>query len=295
MSVIRLLLAAVVGFLGTRMAWLLLREVFRAPVLRRENYRNRPIATAGGLCVVVSLILVEGLRVLLHTLGWGPPLSASRLLTLVVVLGFGWLGFVDDLASVGNDRGFRGHSRALAQGSLTTGGLKLVGGAFVALLASSLVHELVRTGSVSRFQVIADALLLALGANLGNLLDRAPARTTKISTLCFCVLIGVLMLVGAPGASLHDIIGVAVVIGAALGLLHEENRERVMLGDTGANAVGVAVSLAVVLSTSPSVRLGVLVALVALNGLSEVVSFSRVISAVAPLRWFDQLGRTPGE
>ena len=40
-------------------------------------------------------------------------------------------------------------------------------------------------------------------------------------------------------------------------------------------------------------RTGVLIALVALNLASEFVSFSRVIEAVPPLRWFDRLGRRP--
>ncbi len=35
----------------------------------------------------------------------------------------------------------------------------------------------------------------------------------------------------------------------------------------------------------------VLVVLVALNVLSEVVSFSRIIEATPPLRWFDRVGR----
>jgi UDP-GlcNAc:undecaprenyl-phosphate/decaprenyl-phosphate GlcNAc-1-phosphate transferase len=292
-NVVRLLVAAAVGFLGTRLAWLLLSELFRAPVLQRTNYRKRQIATAGGLCVIVSVLLIEGLRVLLHTVGWGSPLSASRLLTVVAVLGFGFVGFIDDVVAVGNDRGFRGHLRALSRGSLTTGGLKLFGGALVGLVTSSAVHEFVGVGSTSDVQVVADALLLALGANLGNLFDRAPARTTKVSTLFFCVLVGTLLVSAAPDASLQNLVGIAVVIGSGLGLLHEENRERLMLGDTGANVLGVALALAMVLGTSPTVRLVGLVVVLALNGLSEIVSFSRIISAVAPLRWFDQLGRLP--
>ena len=37
----------------------------------------------------------------------------------------------------------------------------------------------------------------------------------------------------------------------------------------------------------------IFVVLIALNLLSEVVSFSRVIERVPPLRWFDRLGRHP--
>ena len=64
-----------------------------------------------------------------------------------------------------------------------------------------------------------------------------------------------------------------------------------MLGDTGANALGAAVGLGAVLTLGRPARLGVLIALVALNVASERVSFSRVIDATPPLRWFDRLGR----
>jgi UDP-N-acetylmuramyl pentapeptide phosphotransferase/UDP-N-acetylglucosamine-1-phosphate transferase len=68
-------------------------------------------------------------------------------------------------------------------------------------------------------------------------------------------------------------------------------RERLMLGDAGANALGAVLGLGVVLACSPGVRTLVLVVVAALNLASELVSFSRVIDRVAPLRALDQLGR----
>ncbi len=52
-----------------------------------------------------------------------------------------------------------------------------------------------------------------------------------------------------------------------------------------------ALGVGTVLSTSPGVRTGAVAALLTLTLLSEVVSFSRIIDRVAPLRWFDRLGR----
>jgi hypothetical protein len=88
---------------------------------------------------------------------------------------------------------------------------------------------------------------------------------------------------------------VAPVIGAFLGVLPDDLRERSMLGDTGANVFGAVLGLAVVLEVSRGPRNVILVALVLLNLASESVSFSRVIDRVAPLRWFDRLGRRPDE
>ena len=83
----------------------------------------------------------------------------------------------------------------------------------------------------------------------------------------------------------------AVVVGAALGLLLDDLHERLMLGDAGANILGGVLGLGVVLACAPVTRTAVLGAVAALNLAAEVVSFSRVIDAVPPLRALDRLGR----
>jgi hypothetical protein len=127
---------------------------------------------------------------------------------------------------------------------------------------------------------------VALAANLGNLLDRAPGRVIKASVAAF-----VAVAVAARGrASLE---GAAVVVGAAVGLAVDDLRERLMLGDTGANVLGAVVSLAVVLGMSPGGRNLALVVVAGLNVAGELLSFSRLIDAVPPLRALDRAGRLP--
>jgi UDP-N-acetylmuramyl pentapeptide phosphotransferase/UDP-N-acetylglucosamine-1-phosphate transferase len=82
-------------------------------------------------------------------------------------------------------------------------------------------------------------------------------------------------------------------MGATLGLLPDDLRERLMLGDTGANVIGATLGLGVVLGLGSEGRTGVLIALIVLNVLAEVLSFSRVIERVPLLRAFDRVGQTP--
>ena len=96
----------------------------------------------------------------------------------------------------------------------------------------------------------------------------------------------------ATGAE-PELAGVALVVGAGAGLIMADLQERLMLGDAGANVLGAALGLGVVLACSPGVRTGVLVVVALLNLASERVSFSRVINAVPPLRAFDRIGRLP--
>lgn len=65
-----------------------------------------------------------------------------------------------------------------------------------------------------------------------------------------------------------------------------------MLGDAGANGLGAVLGLALATGhPSRRVRLTALATGSALTLLSEVVSYSRVIDAVPPLRALDRLGR----
>lgn len=269
---------------GFGVAWLLhvvLQPVLAAPALARDNYRGRPVATGAGIIAVAAVVAVEALR-----LGGGRlradtvATSPARVATLLAVLGFGLFGLLDDAAG-SPDRGFRGHLRMLGRGRMTTGGLKLLGGGLVAASAAAF------TAPPGAAAFLADLAVIALAANLANLFDRAPGRTTKVATTCFVAL--------ALAASVpDDLAGPAVMVGAALALLGPDLGERIMLGDAGANPLGAAVGVAVVVVTTTTVATTVVaIALAALNLTSEVVSFSRIIEGLAPLRFLDRLGRAP--
>jgi UDP-GlcNAc:undecaprenyl-phosphate/decaprenyl-phosphate GlcNAc-1-phosphate transferase len=193
-------------------------------------------------------------------------------------VGFGLLGFVDDLIGSGHARGFRGHLAELSRGRLTTGGLKLLGGAAVAAVIAGARNP------HSPGRLLVDAALIALCANLANQFDRRPGRVIKVAAVCFVVLVA--------AATLKDPLGgVAVVVGATLALAVDDLRERLMLGDVGANVVGACLGTGVVLAYTFPVRVGVLVAVAVLNLVGELSSFTRLIDAVPPLRALDRAGR----
>ncbi|MET0902042.1 MAG: hypothetical protein ABWZ52_02275 [Acidimicrobiales bacterium] len=258
--------------------------VLGSPTLRRANYRGHELATAGGIVIVLAVLVVEAGRTALAEFGVGEELSDSLLRSVVLFacFAFAFLGLIDDLLGTEEDRGFVGHLRALQRGRLTTGAMKLFGGGVVAIVLTA------APGEVSGRRLLADAALVALAANLGNLLDRAPGRTIKVGLMAY-VPIALVAGTGPVGLAL------ASVVGAAAGLLPADLGERLMLGDTGANLLGAVLGLAVVLETSRPVRTGVLIALVLLNLASERVSFSRVIDATPGLRHLDRLGRRPLE
>jgi UDP-N-acetylmuramyl pentapeptide phosphotransferase/UDP-N-acetylglucosamine-1-phosphate transferase len=265
---------AVAGALLAIGLWTALRPVFAAPLLQRRNWRERDVPTAAGVVLVLAVVLIEAGRVVLD--GELRTDGGVRLAVVITVVGLGLLGTVDDLLGDASSRGFRGHLGALRERRLTTGLVKLGGGAAVAIVACALL-------SSGRGQLLADGALVALAANLGNLLDRAPGRTIKMSILGFAVL--------ALAASAAELAAVAAAVGAGAGLLVPDVRERLMLGDAGANPLGGALGIGVVAACAPSTRVVVLIVVAALNVAAEVVSFSRVIDSVPPLRAVDRWGR----
>ncbi len=276
---VTILLALVLGFLAARLVTMSAPELRESPVLARTNYRGLRLATASGLVVVAGVLIVEAGRSVLGAFGFGdePGVNAARSLVLFAVFGFALLGFIDDVLG-GEDRGFRGHLRALREGRVTTGMLKLAGGAAIAFVLAA------QPGFVTGKRLLADAVLIALAANLGNLLDRAPGRVLKCALLAY-VPLAVIAGTGPVG------IAVAPVMGAAAGVLPDDLRERSMLGDTGANLLGGVLGLMAVFTLGRGARTAVLVGLVVANLASEFVSYSRVIERVPPLRWADGLGR----
>lgn len=275
-----LALGAVAGGVGSAMLWQLMRDTFAKPLFARTNVREVEVPTAAGILIPVVLVAAGSVLVLGESASIFDFDTAPLLTSLLAAVGFGLLGLLDDLAGDGTSRGFAGHLRALADGHLTTGAVKLFGGAAVAVIVAS-------TMSIERpGRLLADALLIALSANLANLLDRAPGRVAKFAIL------GALP-IGLVAGFDERLLGPVIVLGAVVGLLRADLREELMLGDSGANVIGAVAGLAVVLSAAPSTRTIVLVVVTVLNLASEWVSFSRLINATPPLRAFDRLGRRP--
>jgi UDP-N-acetylmuramyl pentapeptide phosphotransferase/UDP-N-acetylglucosamine-1-phosphate transferase len=277
---VTVVVALIVGVVTLRFLRMVSPDILRSPALARHNYRDRIVPTAGGIYLVLTVITIEAVRSVFGALGVGEEsgLTEARSSVLFAVVGFAFLGLVDDLTAVGSERGFRGHLGALRAGRVTTGILKLAGGAAIAIV-------LVATpGFKDGRGLLVDAMLIALAANFANLLDRAPGRTIKFSLLGY---IPLALVLGAGPTG----VAIAPVMGAAIGLLGDDLRERLMLGDTGANVIGAVLGLGVVLGASEGWRLAVMVTLLALNVAAELVSFSRVIDAVPPLRAFDRVGR----
>jgi UDP-N-acetylmuramyl pentapeptide phosphotransferase/UDP-N-acetylglucosamine-1-phosphate transferase len=194
----------------------------------------------------------------------------------------GLVGGYDDLAGArpeqARDKGLAGHLAALREGRVSAGAVKVAGIGAAAVTAALLTR---RSGRGVVDGVLTTGLVAGT-ANLVNLLDLRPGRAGKAGVL-------------AAAATLRGPAGglVAGPLGAALAVLPEDLGERVMLGDSGANALGALLGLRLAAIPGRTPRAALLAGITALTLASEKVSFTRVIEATPGLRELDRLGRRP--
>jgi len=249
----------------------------------RTNHRGEPVSMLEGPAVAAG--------VLAGAVVGAPGPRAAATVGVATVAG-AVFGIVDDLAEDPEDRrkGLRGHLGALAQGRVTTGGLKVLGIGGCSLLAAAVATPRRRADGSRRSlvgwggDVVLSGALVATSANLVNLLDLRPGRALKAASIAAAPLA---VTRGAGGS------GAAAVLGSAAGAVDLDLAETDMLGDGGANALGAALGAALVLSAPRRVRLAALAAAVGLTVASEKVSFTTVIEATPVLRDIDRWGRRP--
>ena len=210
--------------------------------------------------------------------------------TAIVALSAGALGALDDLVGGAADKGLRGHLRALARGEVTTGAVKVVGLGLTGVLGVVLVDSRGpgrstaerpvgsgRPGWTDVLSTLVGGAVVAGAANAVNLFDLRPGRALKVTV--------------AAGLPLVGGVAAATAVGSSLGVVRDDLQASSMLGDTGANAAGALLGLALVERTGLVGRATALVGLAALTLASERVSFTQVIEANPVLRRIDVWGR----
>ncbi len=260
-----------ISAVGTAIAFLGVRAVVNDRTRHlKENYRGTTLIATGGLVLVFALA-IGAARI--TTLG---DLDREFAALIGVPAGIAVLGLIDDLYGNRQAGGLLGHARALLRGQGTTGLLKAVGGAVLGLVGAWLLGH-------RGFWLLVAGAVIALAANMANLLDLRPGRTIKVWLPLALVAI---LTVDEP---VRTVVG--AVAGGAIVFLYWELREVAMLGDVGANLLGSVLGVAAAAHLQAGALIVCAAALLAATLVSEVVAFSRVIAAVPPLRWLDDLGR----
>jgi UDP-N-acetylmuramyl pentapeptide phosphotransferase/UDP-N-acetylglucosamine-1-phosphate transferase len=264
----------------------MLRLLENAGVVR-ANYRGRVIPAAAGVVIAVAALLSLVPLAALDELADADALRPDLGDALVFVLGVAMLGLLDDLlggrapagvvSRLDAPRGMRGHGRAAAAGNVSTGLLKALGTAGLAL------YVLSGKGQTAG-EYLVGVGVLTLSTHVFNLLDLRPGRAGKA-----LVAVGAACTIALWDTGPLRTLG--IFLGPALVLLPYDLRERAMLGDVGSNVLGGLAGIWFVLTLGTEgelVALGVLT-LITLYG--EFRSISALVEKNPLLRRLDSLGR----
>lgn len=283
-SLVSASVAALLGYTATKAALSSKLATHRRVV--RTSHAGHEVSLIEGPAVSAGLIsgslLIEAPR--------------QRAATLLVTIVAGGLGAVDDFLESGDSKGLRGHLSALARGQITTGGIKVIGIPAASIAAATILrtgrhsHGLLTANRASAdhscwattVDVVVTGGVIAGTANLFNLLDLRPGRALKA---------GLLTLAFMPHRHGRTWAPSAAVAGSAAAAWPEDLAGAVMLGDTGANALGAVLGTVLAENSTAKQRALILSGLVGLTLLSEKVSFTSVIESTPGLREIDAFGR----
>ena len=248
------------------------------------NYRGKPVPAVLGIALAAAIfaatLVVFSVVLWTHTPGRPEVIRREALLILVACLVVFLGGLYDDRVG-GPARGLVAHFRALFEGRVTSGIVKLV----AALVAAALVAWAYRP---SLLVAVLGVGVMAGAADLWNLLDVRPGRALKyFIPVCLVLLIVSLdtqYALVAPAA-----------LGAVAAVFFFDLTERAMLGDAGSNLLGFVIGVGLFESLPLWALVLAFLAILALHWASEAVTLSRMIESTPPLRWYDRLGRVGEE
>lgn len=249
----------------------LVERLFMGSGFLKENYRGDLIPCCMGVIFTINTLVIS-----LLLLKFQPRADYIELLMVMIgITTMGFIGLIDDFIGESDVKGFKGHIKMLFNMKLTTGGLKAVLGGVISIMISLIVS----TGLVD---FLINVLIISLFTNLINLLDLRPGRALKgFLTVSLPIVFFI--------THTYQTILISF-IGTSFAYMPHDIKGRSMLGDTGANSLGIV--LGIVATTFPlRIKIAVVIFLILSNLYSEKYSISTLISGNKILSFIDDLGR----
>lgn len=262
-----------------------IQKKLRVHRMHRMNYMGFEVLTAGGVMIVSStFVTLGGLLLLLSEYGADALVLKEGVLLGAGMLAMAFWGWQDDRSPDKEAKGFRGHFGTLLREKRMTSGLwKAWGGASTAILISLTLTR-------SFWPWLLSVGLLSISPNVLNLFDLRPARAIKVFWLL--LVSGTVIGFCSGQATAGEFLWLIPVFISTLLLFRHDAGGRIMLGDTGSNALGYVVGYLFVIATPLEAQAVILLAFVCLHILAEFVSFSQLIQRFAWLDRIDQWGRS---
>ncbi len=188
-----------------------------------------------------------------------------------------FVGLYDDLFGTTTIKGLKGHFTAFFRGQITSGFIKALSGGFIAFFLSIYLAK-------SWWNIISAFFLILLMINTVNLFDLRPGRALKLFFFLFTLLaITTSFLTKEPLAF--------ILLGILIILFKNDIRAKIMIGDSGANLIGLHLGIWFSSYYPMHIQWIVVFLLVVLHIYTERYSLSELIERNRYLRKIDLWGR----
>lgn len=240
----------------------------------KENFKGKKIPMTAGVIFPLSLF-VSILPLLIIFEDYNYLFKFS-----LIILGFSFLGLLDDFMGDSKGKGFKGHIYNLIfYKKITTGFIKAFYGVILAFVVTVFYQGLYD----NFFLVALNTLIIALSANAINLLDLRPGRAGK----AFIIVSFISIFASNLWEYLHKI----PVLIPLLIYLPGDLKSDYMLGDAGSNSLGGFLGSYIAFFYDYEFKIIILLLLVFFHVVAEFVSISEVIGKTPGLSHLDKWGR----
>jgi UDP-N-acetylmuramyl pentapeptide phosphotransferase/UDP-N-acetylglucosamine-1-phosphate transferase len=259
------------SIVATIFGFFIMRELVGLWNLKRLNFQGREIPSGFGFFVVLSA--VPSYIALLFIFG----VNTRTTLFFSALVAFGVIGLLDDIFGSRDVGGFCGHFGLLRKGKVSTGLVKAIGGGLFGFAVGTLVANFRLADS------IVNGLLISLCANLLNLLDLRPGRAV------FFYWFGVLALLVITRERFEIAKNLLPTFIPTAVLTVLDRHAKVMIGDSGSNALGALLGLALAYEASFFCKLILVLFMAGVHVYSEKFSISALIESNRMLRAIDRM------
>lgn len=248
----------------------LMRVIIMRGDLWRLNFRGNHLPVGYGFLITLTAVPAYGIG---HYIGIMPKGCLPYCITILV---FGIIGLIDDRYGSRNASGFKGHFSQMLHGRITTGALKaMVGGIASLILGFYIADFKIASG-------ILNGLLIALSANMLNLLDLRPGRAISCFWLGLVVLFAFVHSLSLLGKLLP-------VIVPSIWVTYMDRKALAMMGDAGSNTLGAVLGLSYSMVLSFEWKILLIVLLLLAHLYSEKHSITELIERSPILKRIDRL------
>ncbi|WXR61896.1 glycosyl transferase [Peptostreptococcaceae bacterium AGR-M142] len=261
------LLLFFVGYIGSKFIIPMFNKLLIENNIKGENYLNKEIPVSMG----ISLIPFTMVNLIIHYMYFK---NINVFLFFMCFISMTLIGFMDDIMG-SEHKGLKGHIKELFKLNLTTGGFKAIFGFLISFIISYYV-------SSNWTLVLINTILMALFTNFVNLTDLRPGRAIK--TFLF---LGFLI----AFINIESINIFIIVLPCVFAYFKDDLKALSMLGDSGANPLGMTIGFLAVFYLDFNSKLICLTLLIILHIISEKYSFSKIIKNNKVLNYIDMLGR----